>query len=281
MSPEPMRVAYQGQAGAYSEQAARRLCGREASLLPCETLSDVFAAVAAGGAQCAVVPIENTLTGAVPGVVTMLLSSGLNVHGATIERIDHVLAAPAGQALEGIREVLSHPVALAQCTIFFRAHPTMRPVPVFDTAGALEMVMREGPSGRAAIAGHSAAALYGAAILAEHLQDHPDNFTRFVRVAPAPLPALHGPAHVIIGARLPHRPGALARLLQDLAQTGINLTRIDSAPLHGSPFEYEFLIEGLLPESRRTDADLLTWQGEAELRIIGLFPAEGPQPAHP
>jgi prephenate dehydratase len=279
MSPERAAAAYQGQAGAYSEQAARLLCGPAAPLLPCETLADVFAAVEQRQAHWAVVPIENTLTGAVPGVVTLLLSSGLTVHDETIARIDHVLAGPAGLSLDGVREVLSHPVALAQCTRFFKAHPAVRPVPVFDTAGALDLVMREGPSGRAAIAGRSAAALYGAVVLAEHLQDHADNFTRFLKAGPAPLPPVPGPAHVIIGARLPHRPGALARLLQDLARAGANLTRIDSAPLHGSPFEYEFLIEGILPDGRRTDLDLPARIGEADVRVIGRFGAAGRPPA--
>jgi prephenate dehydratase len=277
MSPES--AAYQGQAGAYSEQAARLLCGPEASLLPCETLADVFAAVEQQRAQWAVVPIENTLAGAVPGVVTLLLSSGLTVHDETIARIDHVLAGPAGLALDDVREVLSHPVALAQCSRFFKSHPAVRSVPVFDTAGALDLVMREGPSGRAAIAGRAAAALYGAVVLVEHLQDHPDNFTRFLKAGPAPLPPVAGPAHVIIGARLPHRPGALARLLHDLAEAGANLTRIDSAPLHGSPFEYEFLIEGVLPEGRRAALDLPARMDEAEVRVIGQFATSGRQPA--
>jgi prephenate dehydratase len=272
MSPES--AAYQGQAGAYSEQAARLLCGPEAALLPCETLADVFAAVEQR-AHWAVVPIENTLTGAVPGVVTLLLSSGLTVHDETIARIDHVLAGPAGLALDDVREVLSHPVALAQCARFFKSHPAVRPVPVFDTAGALDLVMRESPSGRAAIAGRAAAVLYGAVVLAEHLQDHPDNFTRFLKAGPAPLPPVAGPTHVIIGARLPHRPGALARLLQDLAETGANLTRIDSAPLHGSPFEYEFLIDAVLPEGDHTDLDLAARWGEAEVRVLGQFAPAG------
>lgn len=271
VSPEIAAAAYQGQPGAYSEMAARRLCGAASTLLPCETLAEAFGAVTDERARWAVVPIENTLTGAVPGVVNLLLSSGLVVHDEAVERIDHVLAAPQGQTIETIREVLSHPVALAQCTAFFKTRPEVRAVPVFDTAGAMEIVMREGGTGRAAIASRGAAELYGAEVLAEHLQDHEDNFTRFLRVGPGPLPdAGDGPTHVIIGARLAHRPGALADLLTALARAGANLTRIDSAPLHGSPFEYEFLIEGTLAPGQ--DSAPSGSEG-AEVRLIGRFPA--------
>lgn len=268
-SVEPTDAAYQGQAGAYSEQAARRLCGRDAALLPCETLADVFLAVREGRARSAVVPIENTLTGAVPGVVSLLLSSGMSVTAETVESIDHVLAAPPGSTLEDVRDVLSHPVALAQCTRFFRSNPNVRAVPVFDTAGALDMVMKEDAAGKAAIASRWAAELYGAAVLADHLQDHEANFTRFLQVAPAPptRPPADESAHVVIGARLAHEPGTLARLLQRLAASGLNLTRIDSAPIHGSPFEYEFLLEGTAPAGWDLDDTLPS----GECRVIGRF----------
>src|SRR5215831_8760018 len=145
------------------------MCGTNAALLPCDTLAETFAAVAAGQARCAVVPLENTLAGTVPGAVTLLLESGFVVHGETTEHIDHVLAAPPGATLDGVREILSHPMALAQCERFFKAHRSVRPVPVFDTAGALQAVIREGNVSRAAIAGQAAATLYGASILARHL----------------------------------------------------------------------------------------------------------------
>jgi prephenate dehydratase len=276
---EPLDAAYQGQAGAYSERAARRLCGPHAALLPCETLADVFLAVREGRARSGVVPIENTLTGAVPGVVSLLLSSGMVVAAEAVESIDHVLAAPPGSRLGDVREVLSHPVALAQCTRFFRSHPSVRAVPVFDTAGALDMVMKEGASGKAAIASRWAAELYGAAVLADHLQDHEANFTRFLQVAPAPLtlaPA-EEPAHVVIGARLAHEPGTLARLLHRLAESGLNLTRIDSAPIHGSPFEYEFLLEGTAPAGWELDASGL----RGECRVIGRFAHDGSSSTSP
>lgn len=270
-------AAYQGQPGAYSEQAARRICGEDARLLPGETLVDAFTAVTDGRATSAVVPIENSLVGAVPGALNLLLGSGLVVHAEVSEWIDHVLAAPAGATLGAVREVLSHPVALAQCTGFFREHPAIRAVPVFDTAGALQMVMERGDPSRAAIAGRLAAALYGAAIVEEHLQDHPANYTRFIQVAHPPLsPIAEGPFRLMLSVRLAHRPGTLARTLQSLAAVGINLTRIDSAPVPGRAFEYKFLLEGITAGRDDVDVAIAELGSDAIVRVIGRFGAGRP-----
>jgi len=266
---ERFEAAYQGQPGAYSEQAARRLCGTDAALLPCETLADVFEALGSGRARAAVIPIENTLAGAVPGALRLLFDSGLTVDAETTEWIDHVLAGPSSASLATIREVLSHPVALAQCTHFFKTHPDIRPVSVFDTAGALEMVMKSSDPSRAAIAGRAAAALYGASLIQEHLQDHEANYTRFVRIVPGTVTPREGPCRAMLSLRLPHRTGSLAHALQAMADRGLNLTRIDSSPIPGSPFEYEFLIEAT------SDADfdraISTLSRAMTIRLIGCF----------
>jgi prephenate dehydratase len=268
-------AAYQGTPGAYSESAARRICGADATLLPCDTLADVFAALAAGRARTAVIPIENTLAGAVPGALRLLFDSGLAVDAEATEWIDHVLAGPAGAGIETLREVLSHPVALAQCTRFFREHPHIRATSVFDTAGAMAMVMREQDPTRAAIAGRSAAALYGATIRAEHLQDHDANYTRFVRVvaadrAQAPS-STNAPTRAMLALRLPHRSGSLARAWTTLAERGLNLTRIDSSPIPGSPFEYEFLIEAVSESDVRPAISALS--ESLNVRLIGVLMA--------
>lgn len=265
-------AAYQGQPGAYSEHAARRMCGMDARLLPRDTLAETFAAVAAGHARCAVVPLENTLAGPVPGVVALLLDSGFVVHGETTEHIDHVLAAPPGATLGVVREILSHPMALAQCERFFKAHPAVRAVPVFDTAGALQAVMRDRDTSRAAIASQAAATLYGASILAKHLQDHASNYTRFIRVAQPPAPPLaSGPCRCLLAIRLAHRPGTLALALQTLADFDVNLTRIDSAPVAGSPFEYEFVVEGTLAQSSTLRTAVQALEQHARVRVLGCF----------
>jgi prephenate dehydratase len=266
-------IAYQGQAGAYSEQAARRICGVDAPLLPCDTLADVFAALGGGRASAAVIPIENTLAGAVPGALRLLFDSGLAVDAEATEWIDHVLAGAATARLDNLDEVLSHPVALAQCAHFFREHPHIRAVPVFDTAGAMDLVMREGLATRAAIAGRAAAALYGATILAEHLQDHDANYTRFVRVVSpghaTPPDFSAGACRAMLSLRLPHHPGSLARALTTIADHGLNLTRIDSLPIPGAPFEYEFLIEATAGEDMTPIVHLL--RASMNVRLIGVL----------
>lgn len=270
-------VAYQGQPGAYSEAAAQRMCGATATLLPCDTLAQVFAALRAGHARVAVIPIENTLAGAVPGALPLLLDGGWWVDAEAIAWIDHVLAGPSGGNIETLLEVLSHPVALAQCARFFREHPAIRATSVFDTAGAMAMVMRDGNPARAAIAGRAAAARYGATILAEHLQDHDANYTRFVRVVPADRVTSTAFARVsartMVSLRLPHRPGSLAAALTKFAERSFNLTRIDSSPIPGSPFEYEFLIEAV------TNGDIgrkiAALSDDLDVRLIGVLAPSG------
>jgi prephenate dehydratase len=265
-------AAYQGQPGAYSEGAARRLCGVDARLLPCDTLRDAFDAVANGLAESAVVPIENTLAGAVPGALALLLGRDLVVHGETTEHIDHVLAAPPGATLNGLREILSHPVALAQCERFLRAQPGVRAVPVFDTAGALRMVMDASEPARAAIASQAAAALYQAVVLAEHIQDHRENYTRFLRLAPPPGPIVTTrPCRIMLGVRLPHQPGSLAGFLQSTASFDINLTRLDCAPVPGRPFEYEFFLEGVLGHAAPIETVLETLGRHGDVRLLGCL----------
>lgn len=237
-------ASYQGAPGAYSEQAARALLGAGVALLPCVTLEDMFQAVAAGQARHAVVPVENSLTGTVPGAYELLLASGLQAIGETQVRIEHALVAPPGVAFDRVTRVLSHPVALAQCRTFFASHPRIAPVPVFDTAGAVEIVMRETDGRSAALAAPRTAALYGADVIAKGVQDHAENWTRFLLATAAPAAApVRGPQKALVTFGLPHVPGALYHALAPLAALGLNLTRIQSQPVHGRPFEYRFLVE--------------------------------------
>jgi prephenate dehydratase len=270
--PDRYTASYQGQPGAYSEQAAYGICGQGASLLPCATLADAFRAVAEGRAASAVVPIENTLAGAVPGALSLLLASGLLVHAETSQRIDHVIAGTPGAALDDVREVLSHPVALAQCERFFRAHPAIRAVSVFDTAGAVEMVSRHADPRHAAIASRAAARLYGASILAEHVQDHEANYTRFVHVAPGPRREVAGgPCRIMLAARLAHEPGTLVAALQVLNSLGLNLTRIDSSPVAGCPYEYEFFIEAVTALDSDASSTIEVLGRDSRFRLLGCY----------
>lgn len=269
-------AAYQGAPGAYSEQAAHTLLGPTASMLPRRSLEHVFEAVVAGGARHGVVPVENTLSGTVPNVYELLLSHDLRVIGETLIHIDHVLVGPRGMRPEDVRRVFSHPVALAQCNEFFRSHRNIQAVPVFDTAGAVEIVIREDDGFTAAIAARRAADLYGAEVLAEHLQDHPENWTRFLLLArPEHAGEARDANKTLVAFDLPHEPGALARALQALANRGVNLTKIESRPIAGKPFEYRFIVELTVDDGRAKLTEALDEMRKVTpwLRVLGTYRA--------
>ena len=179
-------AAYQGMPGAFSEEAARIMLGSSASLLPCRTLDDVFAAIADGRAHSAVVPVSNSIAGDVPRCRALIARHALQVVSAYELPIAQALLASSGTRLSSVRRVFSHPVALAQCRAFLEAHPAMTPVITFDTAGAVADVVERGRSDEAAIGSVRAAQVWGATVLARDIQDRADNRTRFVHVAPRP-----------------------------------------------------------------------------------------------
>lgn len=236
-----LTVAFQGERGAFSENAARKLLGGSIDVLPCKSFDDVFAAVQSGAALCAVIPIENTLAGSVLRNYELLGDAGLEIAGEVLLRIRLSVMAPPGTTLTEIRRVLSHPVALAQCQRFLAAHPDIEAVAVYDTAGGVKLVMEDGRHDEAAIAGAPAAALYGAAILAENIEDHAENYTRFLLVAKhGTLPPRVGPRKTTILFRTPNTPGALFRALACFALRDINMTKLESRPIEGRPWEYQF-----------------------------------------
>src|SRR5437867_3364856 len=170
-------AAYQGSRGAFSEDAAFKLLTPAARLLPRDTLEDVFNAVTRVEARFGVVPIENTLAGSIHRCYDLLFEHELKIVGETVCQIVHALIAPPGVAFDEIRKALSHPVALAQCEFFFRRNPQIQAVSVYDTAGAVESIMREGLRNSAAVASQRAAEVYGGMILADAIQDHAENYT--------------------------------------------------------------------------------------------------------
>ncbi len=175
-------AAYQGAPGAFSEEAAFEFVGRAARLLPCQTIAEVFDALATGRARVAVVPIENSLAGEVPGCAELIARHAVHVADECVRPIRHALIGGPGASIESIRTVRSHPMALAQCRRFLAGHPLMAPVPSFDTAGAVEEVVRLGQPATAAIASARAAGVYGAVVLADDIQDREDNRTRFLLI---------------------------------------------------------------------------------------------------
>lgn len=272
--PRQYDAAYQGSPGAYSEEAAWGLLGRERFLLPCATLGDVFAAVAGGNARHAVVPVENTLAGTVPTAYELILEHALMVAGETCQRIDHVLIGPPGGSRARIRRVLSHPVALAQCSGWFARHPKLVAVPVFDTAGAVTLMLNEGDEATGAIASRRAAALLGGVVLAERIQDHDENWTRFLLLAqsPAAIGGGRGAEKAMLAFSLPHEPGSLAGALAALAGVRLNLTKIESRPIRGRPFEYQFLVEVEIGDRATFDAALTDLRSQTRaFRMLGVY----------
>lgn len=269
-------AAYQGTAGAFSEDAARALLGAAATLRPCPTLEDVFAAVTRADARRAVVPIENTLAGAVPGCADLVGRSGVRIVAERVHPIAHALIAPPGASIAGLRHVRSHPVALAQCARFLADHPEVTPIPALDTAGAVADVMTEGRTDIAAIASRRAAAVHGAAVLADDIQDSPDNFTRFLLLergdVRGPLQAGRKTSLVCV---LPNEPGTLVRALQPFADLGLNLCRIESRPVREAPFEYQFHLDISAAEdvAALEEAVGRLRARSRSFRILGQYPA--------
>ena len=182
-------VAYQGERGAFSEAAAVRLLGREIEPVPCATFEDMFAAVDSNAADCCMAPIENSLAGSIHRNYDLLRASRLTIGGETHLRIVHNVIAPRSVALHAIRRIYSHPVALAQCTRFLRANPAIEAVPVHDTAGAVREVMERGRNDEAGIASADAAEIYGGHIVVPAVEDHAQNYTRFLLLTPKIAPS--------------------------------------------------------------------------------------------
>lgn len=283
-----LRAAFQGHRGAYGDDVARSLVHDDTRCLPCATLDHVFESVLARSADIGVVPIENSLAGPVLRAYDLLLSQPTVIVGEATKHIDHVLIGTPTATMAGLAQVYSHPVALAQCEHFFEDHRGIQPVAWGDTAGAAEHIMRTGRSDWAAIAGRRAAVMYGGAILAERIQDHEENYTRFVIVvapdspwasAPGLLPRqAGGPAQssfkTTIAFKVRHEPGTLVRALQAFAARGVDLCSIQSRPVHGSPFEYVFWIDlvGRSDERALTEAIGEARGSSEDLRILGSYP---------
>jgi prephenate dehydratase len=267
-------AAYQGAPGAYSEEAALSLLGANARLMPCATLEQTFDAVTNGQASHAVVPVESAIAGTVPNVYELILAHDLVVAGEKSINIDYVLVAPPGTDRAAVRRVMSHPLALAQCADFFRANRGLEAVSVFDTAGAVRLAIEAKDGHSAAIASRRAATLYGAAIIGEHVQDHRENWTRFLLVASSTEKTqVEMPEKALVAFGLRHEPGALLRALQPLADHGLSITKIEGRPLPGSQFDYRFLVEMVAPAGGSIGLPALQGLKEATtwLKVLGAF----------
>jgi len=271
------RVAFQGEPGAFSEAAAIQLLGDSITTIPRPTFDSAFAAIADGAADVLLAPVENTLAGSVVRVYDLLLESDLTMVAETILHIEHQLIGCPGATLAGLRSVSSHPVALAQCEKFFLAHSNLKRVPAEDTAGSVREVISRGDKSFAGIAARRAAAIYGGIILAENIHDNPENFTRFVLLVPSAQAAkLASPEanKMSIALRLAHKPGALLAALEPFSRHGVNLQKIESRPIHGRPFEYQFYLDVETGSSAALNAALTEVRSSTTfLRVLGLYPS--------
>jgi prephenate dehydratase len=243
-----IKVAYQGERGAFSEDAARQLLGEDIVTMPCRTFEEMFDAVSTGAADAAACPIENSLAGSVHKNYDLLLEHDLTIIGETNVRIVHHLIVPRGVALSDVRRVHSHPVALAQCEKFLRANPQIEAQPAYDTAGSVKMIVEGGARDQAAIAGATAAAVYGADIIAESIEDNAKNFTRFLLLtrpdrATSIARSSSGQRKTSIVFRVANKPGGLFRALAAFALRDIDLAKIESRPIEGRPWEYSFYLD--------------------------------------
>lgn len=239
------RIAFQGELGAYSEAAIHQLFRAPVDPVPRPDFSSVALAVLRREAEAGVLPIENTLAGSVVGSYDALSDADpLRVVGETILPIHHCLLALPGSTLEGLEEVASHPVALAQCGAFLRAHPHLRIAPSYDTAGAAREVAARRDTTRGAIAGRPAAERYGLAVLADHIEDRQDNQTRFLALARGErvLADAATPSRTALLVVTANIPGALLRVLSPFADAGLNLSKLESRPT-GEPWSYRFFLE--------------------------------------
>ena len=272
-----MRVAFQGEPGAFSEAAAIQLLGESITTVPRASFEGMFRSIAERAADAILPPVENSLAGSVVRVFDLLLESRLAIVAETILPIEMQLIALPGASLNDIRSVASHPMALAQCERFFAAHPNWKRVPAEDTAGSVREMISVGDKSRAAIAGRRAAEHYHGMILAERIQDNPENFTRFVLLVPEKEAAAwltNEARKTSLAMRLAHRPGALLASLEPFAKHGVNLLKIESRPIHGRPWEYQFYIDLEAEDAVNLDHALAeVRKATSELRVLGRYKA--------
>ena len=265
-----MKIAFQGEPGAYSEQAAFNYFG-EVETLPCETFDDVFAAVTSDACDMGLIPIENSLAGSIHQNYDLLLRHDLHIVGEYFLRVRHCLIAFEDIEKKDIQRVISHPQALGQCAGYLR-NLGVKTEPVYDTAGSVKMLKTSGERTTAAIASKRAAQLYGMRILEEGIEDNQENYTRFLSISRADKQP-KGEAKTSIVFMLKNQPGALFKALSVFALRDIGLTKLESRPIPGKPWEYLFYadLDAGAHESRCARALSHLAEFALSLRTLGSY----------
>jgi prephenate dehydratase len=294
-----MKVAIQGELGSFSHEAAERMLPR-CSVVPCARSAEVFDRVERGSVEGAVIPIENTLAGTVAEHADLLVSRNVFIQAEYLLRIIHNVIASPGVQMRSLRRVLSHPVALDQCRDFFHQHPQIEPVPFYDTAGSVKHVIENHLKDAAGIAGRQAAREYSGKILKAGIEDEKSNFTRFFlirqlgRGRPAPSRVSQrrrgvghqavatdyhrlipkGANKTSIAFKVKNLPGALFKSLSVFALRDISLSKIESRPMRGRPWEYVFYVDFLRGDDEPAQ-NALRHLGEVAdfVKVLGIYPA--------
>ncbi len=266
-----MRIAYQGEPGAFSEAAAG-LIQPQAATVPCKSFEEVFDAVARGNVSHGIVPIENSIGGSIHRNYDLLLEHELPIVGEVELKVEHALLAMPGVALESVRRVYSHPQALAQCERFLQSLPGVEVVATYDTAGSAKMIRDGAAADAAAIASARAAGIFGLEVLRSGIQDYEANITRFLMICKRPVP-LGTPDKTSIVVSLGNEPGSLFKALSVFALRNIDLTKLESRPIRGRPWEYLFYIDLGMARDELPCVRALVHLGEfsRSLRTLGTY----------
>ncbi len=269
--PGVRSVAFQGERGAYSEAAALEFFGNSIEPVPCPSFDEVFEKVESGAVEYGIVPVENSLGGSIHRNYDLFMRHQLHLVGEKIHRVRHCLIAFPGATLKDIQIIMSHPQALAQCEHYLHRLGIQREV-VYDTAGAVKLLRESRRRDHAAIASRRAAEVYEMQILQEGIEDDEANFTRFVILAREPI-VPQSPAKTSIVFTLKNQPGALFKALSVFALRDLDLTKIESRPLAGSPWEYLFYLDFAGSTGDETSRRALDHLGEyaTTLRILGAY----------
>jgi chorismate mutase/prephenate dehydratase len=266
------RVAFQGEEGAYSEEAVYKFFGDAVEAVPCKSLSDVFRVVEERRVDWGLVPVENSLGGSIVRTYDLFLDSTLRIRGETILKVVHCLISDAQTDLHAVKTVYSHPQALAQCRAFLEQYK-LESMATYDTAGSVKMLKDKKFTESAAIASEHAAHVYGMTILAKGIQTNPNNFTRFFIIGETDA-APTGDDKTSLVFSTKHAPGALFNALKQFATRTINLTKIESRPIINRPWEYNFYLdlEGHREDPNIQEALQALREHSTFVKILGSYP---------
>lgn len=273
VSGEKPRVAFQGEKGSFSEEAVWKIFGDACETVPCKTFEDLYKSVDDKKADYILSPLENSLVGSVHRCYDLLLNGSLNIVAETVLPISHYLIGCPDAEFEEIKTVESHPVALSQCERFFATHPEIKRLAGDDTAGSVKKIIEENDTRRAAIGGKRSAEIYGGKILREHIEDHAENFTRFVLLSKETVEGNQNGGKISLVVRLKNQPGALHNALRPFVRRGIDLTKIESRPVKNSPSQFNFYVDLQAPASEselKSALDEIREQAE-DVRYLGQY----------